>query len=461
MIMASQRNTGYEIDMINGQILLPLLKFSLPLMLSGILQLLFNAADVIVVGKFAGDEALAAVGSTGSLTNLIVNLFMGLSVGANVAAARAYGAQDLKAMSHTVHTSMLISLIGGVLLTVVGVIFAPTFLEWMGTPDNVIDLASLYLRIYFCGMLATMFYNFGAAILRSVGDTKRPLMYLSLAGVVNVVLNLVFVIGFKMSVAGVAIATVISQVISATLVVVCLVRSEGAIHFDVRKMRIYKNVLLDIVRVGLPAGLQSTMFSISNVVIQSSINAFGSVAVAGNSAGSNLDGFIYTSMNSFSQASTSFTSQNYGAHRYDRIWKIFWNAMLCVCVVGVVMGVGMWYFGDTLLKMYTDSEDVIAAGMVRLTWMGLPYVLCGIMEIIVGSLRGIGYSVAPMVVAVFGACVLRVVWIATVCKLPAFSDTTAGIYMSYPVSWLITLSAQMGILLYGMRKLRRRGFENC
>ena len=458
--MASRKNTGYEIDMINGPILMPILKFTLPLMLSGILQLLFNAADVIVVGKFAGDEALAAVGSTGALTSLIINLFMGLAVGANVVAAKAYGAQDFKAMSQTVHTSMLISLIGGAALTVVGVIFAPTFLRWMDSPDNVIGLASVYLRIYFCGMLATMFYNFGAAILRSVGDTKRPLIYLTLAGVVNVALNMVFVIGFGMSVAGVAIATVISQVISAVLVVACLIRSEGAIHFDVRKMRIHKNVLLGVVRVGLPAGLQSTMFAISNVVIQSSINAFGSVAVAGNSAGGNLADFIYISMNSFSQATTSFTSQNYGARRYERIWRIFWNALMCVSVVGIVLGVGMWYFGDTLLKMYTDSPDVIAAGMVRLTWMGLPYALCGIMEIIVGSLRGIGYSMSPMIVSVFGACVLRLVWIATVCKLPAFSDTTAGIYMSYPVSWLITLAAQMGIFVYGMRRLERHGFEN-
>ncbi len=451
----ARNRASYEIDMINGPVLVPLIRFALPLMASGILQLLFNAADVIVVGRFAGDNALAAVGSTGSLTSLIVNLFMGLAIGANVVAARFYGAQDYQGMSRTVHTSMLVSVIFGVLLTIVGVVFAPTFLEWMGSPEEVIGLASVYLRIYFCGMLAVMAYNFGAAILRSVGDTKRPLIYLTIAGVVNVVLNLIFVIGFDMSVAGVALATLISQVISAALVIICLIRTEGAIHFDVRKMSIDKKVFVEIVRVGLPAGLQSTMFAIANVVIQSAINAFGAVAVAANSAAGNLDGFVYTAMNSVSQATTSFTSQNYGAKRFDRLWKIFKASMLCVSMVGLVLGVGMWASGSTLLKMYTDSEPVITAGMVRLTWMCLPYVLCGVMEVVVGALRGIGYSIGPMIVAVFGACVLRLVWIATVCQLPVFAETTAGIYMSYPVSWAITELAQFGIFVYGMKKLKK------
>ena len=451
--MKTKGSAAY-VDMLNGPVILPLIRFAMPLMLSGILQLMFNAADVIVVGRFAGDEALAAVGSTGSLTSLIINLFMGLSIGANVVAARYYGAHDFKGMSDTVHTSMLLSLVFGVLLTIIGVIFAPTFLKWMGSPEDVIGLAGIYLRIYFCGMLATMFYNFGAALLRSVGDTKRPLMYLSVAGVVNVVLNLVFVIGFHMSVAGVALATIISQFISAALVVICLVRTEGAIHFDIRKMRIHKRVFIDIVRVGLPAGLQSTMFAIANVVIQSAINAFGSVAVAANSAASNLDGFVYTAMNSISQATTSFTSQNFGAKKYDRIWTIFRASFAVVSVVGLVLGLGVWAFGGTLLKMYTDSADVIAAGMVRLTWMCAPYVLCGIMEIIVGALRGIGYSVAPMLVSVFGACVFRLFWILVVCKLPALNNT-AGIYMSYPVSWIITEAAQFAIFIYGMKKIRR------
>ena len=448
------RRSSYGIDMLNGPILMPLIRFALPLMASGILQLMFNAADVIVVGRFAGDNALAAVGSTGSLTSLIVNLFMGLAIGANVVAARFYGAQDYQGMSRTVHTSMLISAIFGVVLTIIGVVFAPTFLEWMGSPDEVIGLASIYLRIYFCGMLAIMVYNFGAAILRSIGDTRRPLIYLTIAGVVNVLLNLMFVIGFKMSVAGVALATLISQVISAALVVICLIRTEGAIHFDVRKLSIDKKVLLEIIRVGLPAGLQSTMFAIANVVIQSAINAFGAVAVAANSAASNLDGFVYTAMNSVSQATTSFTSQNYGARRYDRLWKIFKSSLMCVSLVGLVLGVGVWALGDILLTMYTDSADVIAAGMIRLTWMCLPYVLCGIMEIIVGALRGIGYSIAPMIVSVFGACVFRLAWIYTVCRLPVFAETTAGIYMSYPVSWIITEAAHFGIFIYGMRKLK-------
>ena len=451
--MNLRRNNSYDIDMLNGPVLLPLVRFALPLMLSGILQLMFNAADVIVVGRFAGDEALAAVGSTGSLTSLIINLFMGLAIGANVVAARCFGAQSYKGVSDTVHTSMLLSLVGGIVIGLIGLIFAPTFLGWMGCPDDVIGLASIYLRICFCGMPATMFYNFGAALLRSMGDTRRPLMYLTLAGVVNVVLNLIFVIAFKMSVAGVALATIISQFISAALVVICLIRSDGPIHFDVRRMRINKAIFIDIVRVGLPAGLQSTMFAIANVVIQSAINAFGSVAVAANSAAGNLDGFVYTAMNSISQATTSFTSQNFGAKRVDRIWTIFKASMLCVSVVGVALGVGVWAFGETLLTMYTDSDAVITAGMVRLTWMCLPYVLCGIMEIVVGALRGVGYSVAPMLVSVFGACVFRLFWILVVCKLPALSNTD-GVYMSYPVSWVITEVAQFAIFVYAMRKIK-------
>lgn len=450
------RKPSYGIDMLNGPVLMPLLRFAMPLMASGLLQLLFNAADVIVVGRFAGDNALAAVGSTGSLTSLIVNLFMGLAIGANVVAARFYGAGDYQGMSRTVHTSMLVSVVFGVFLTIVGVVFAPTFLEWMGSPEEVIGLASVYLRIYFCGMLAIMVYNFGAAILRSIGDTRRPLIYLTIAGVINVVLNLIFVIAFKMSVAGVALATLISQAISAALVVICLIRTDGAIHFDVRLMRIDKKVFVEIIRVGLPAGLQSTMFAIANVVIQSAINAFGAVAVAANSAASNLDGFVYTAMNSVSQATTSFTSQNYGAKKHDRLWKIFKSSLLCVSIVGLVLGVGVWAAGETLLGMYTDSADVIDAGMIRLTWMCMPYVLCGIMEIIVGSLRGIGYSIAPMIVSVFGACVFRLAWIYTVCRLPVFAESTSGIYMSYPVSWVITEVAQFGIFLYGMRRIRER-----
>ena len=449
------KSSSYEIDMLNGPVFMPLIKFAMPLMLSGILQLMFNAADVIVVGRFAGDAALAAVGSTGSLTSLIINLFMGLSIGSNVMAARYYGAQDYRGMSKTVHTSMMLSVVFGAVLTVIGVVFAPTFLRWMGSPDDVIGLASVYLRIYFCGMLAVMLYNFGAAILRSIGDTRRPLIYLTIAGVVNVVLNLIFVIAFDMSVAGVALATLISQIISAALVVICLIRTEGAIHFDIRKMSIDREVFKGILRIGLPAGLQSTMFAIANVVIQSAINAFGSVAVAANSAAGNLDGFVYTAMNSVSQATTSFTSQNYGARRYDRLWRIFIVSIGCVSIVGIILGVGVWYFGDILLTMYTDSADVIAAGMVRLTWMCLPYVLCGFMEIIVGALRGIGYSVAPMIVSVFGACVFRLFWILVVCKLPGLNNI-AGIYMSYPVSWLITEAAQFGIFIYGMRMLSRR-----
>ena len=453
--MAALRKARYEMDMCSGPVLGNMLRFALPLMLSSILQLLFNAADIVVVGRFAGDECLAAVGSTGSLVTLITNVFMGLSVGANVVAARAIGAGDGKNVQRVVHTSMLIALVSGVFLTIVGTIGARTFLEWMGSPHDVIDLAAKYLRIYFCGMTAMMLYNFGGAILRAVGDTKRPLYFLLIAGVINVVLNLIFVIVFGMDVDGVALATVISQVVSAALVVICLMRSEGFIHFDPRKMRMHMDVFGDIAKIGLPAGFQGIMFSISNVTIQSSINAFGSTVVAGNSAAANIEGFVYVGMNAFYQSAISFIGQNMGAKKYERIWRILSTALLCVTVAGLVLGVGAWGIRDTLLGIYSSSPDVIAAGAVRMTYLSLPYFICGIMDVLVGALRGIGYSFAPMIVSVVGVCGLRLMWIATICKLPAFSDP-AGIYLSYPVSWIITLSAHFVCFVWAMKRVKKR-----
>lgn len=453
--MAALRKARYEMDMCSGPVLGNMLRFALPLMLSSILQLLFNAADIVVVGRFAGDECLAAVGSTGSLVTLITNVFMGLSVGANVVAARAIGAGDGKNVQRVVHTSMLIALVSGVFLTIVGTIGARTFLEWMGSPHDVIDLAAKYLRIYFCGMTAMMLYNFGGAILRAVGDTKRPLYFLLIAGVINVVLNLIFVIVFGMDVDGVALATVISQVVSAALVVICLMRSEGVIHFDPRKMRMHMDVFGDIAKIGLPAGFQGIMFSISNVTIQSSINAFGSTVVAGNSAAGNIEGFVYVGMNAFYQSAISFIGQNMGAKKYERIWRILGTALLCVTVAGLVLGVGAWGIRDTLLSIYSSSPDVIAAGAVRMTYLSLPYFICGIMDVLVGALRGIGYSFAPMIVSVVGVCGLRLMWIATICKLPAFSDP-AGIYLSYPVSWIITLSAHFVCFVWAMKRVKKR-----
>lgn len=453
--MAFHRSARYEIDMTHGPILKKLLLFTVPLILSSILQLLFNAADVVVVGRFAqqGDLCLAAVGSTGSLTSLIVNMFVGLSVGTNVVAARAWGSGDHKAMKESVHTSMLVSVVSGVILAVVGVIGARVFLEWMNTPGEVIDLSSLYLRIYFAGMPANMIYNFGSAILRSVGDTRRPLIYLIIAGVLNVILNLFFVIVLHMDVEGVALATIISQAVSATLVVICLMRSEGGLRLTLKKLRIAGDTLKEIARIGLPAGFQGVLFSISNVMIQSSINAFGATVMAGSSAAGNLEGFVYVGMNAFHQAAVSFSSQNLGAGEYKRIWRIAVVCQVCVTVVGLLMGVGVWFFGSELLRIYTTSQEVVNAGLVRLTYVCLPYALCGMMDVMTGSLRGIGYSMTPMLVSILGICVFRVAWIATVCKLPACSDIDF-VYLSYPISWIITLIAHTICFVWAMRRVK-------
>lgn len=453
--MALHKSARYEIDMTHGPILKKLLLFTVPLILSSILQLLFNAADVVVVGRFAqqGDLCLAAVGSTGSLTSLIVNMFVGLSVGTNVVAARAWGSGDHKAMEDSVHTSMLVSVVSGVILAVVGVIGARVFLEWMNTPGEVIDLSSLYLRIYFAGMPANMIYNFGSAILRSVGDTRRPLIYLIIAGVLNVILNLFFVIVLHMDVEGVALATIISQAVSAALVVICLMRSEGGLRLTLKKLRIAGDTLKEIARIGLPAGFQGVLFSISNVMIQSSINAFGATVMAGSSAAGNLEGFVYVGMNAFHQAAVSFSSQNLGAGEYKRIWRIAVVCQVCVTVVGLLMGVGVWFFGSELLRIYTTSQDVVNAGLVRLSYVCLPYALCGMMDVMTGSLRGIGYSVTPMLVSILGICVFRVAWIATVCKLPACSDIDF-VYLSYPISWIITLIAHTICFVWAMRRVK-------
>ena len=457
--MAFRKRFTRDIDMLNGPVLRPFIAYSIPLMLSGILQLLFNAADVVVVGRFAGDEALAAVGSTGTLIALFTNLFIGLSVGANVAAARACGEGDPLKISRVVHTSMLVSVICGAFVTVMGLIFSPTFLKLMKTPEEIIDLASVYLRIYFVGMLACMVYNFGSALLRAVGDTRRPLIYLTISGVVNVVLNLIFVIPLKMSAAGVGLATTISQIVSAALVVICLMRSEGPIRFVPKKMRLHRKDLGLIIRIGLPAGIQSTVFSISNVIIQSSINAFGAIQVAGNSAGGNLDGFVSTGLSAFYQATMSFTSQNYGAKKYGRIWKILRTTVLCEVVIGVPVSFLVWYFGDTLLHIYTESDAVVAAGVVRLTYICLPFIIGGLMDCMTGSLRGIGCSLTPMIVSICGVCGVRLVWLATVCRLPQYADNIAAVYVSYPISWAATGLMHFAFLVVNMRRLKKRALE--
>lgn len=442
-------------DLCEGSILKKMLLFALPLMLSSMLQLMFNAADVIVVGRYAGDNSLAAVGSNGSIINLLTNIFMGLSIGANVLVARYFAAKQENELRKTVHTAITVSVISGVALTMIGLVAAKQVLTWMQCPAEVIDLSTLYLRIYFLGMPAMMLYNFGAAILRGVGDTKRPLYFLSIAGVVNVILNLVFVIQFKMDVAGVALATIISQFISAFLVVKCLMREEGAIRLQREYLGVDKKIFLSILRIGLPAGLQGSLFSISNVVIQSSINTFGATIVAGNSAASNIEGFVYMAMNAFAQAIVAFTSQNVGAGKYKRINKILLTTQLCVLVVGGVMGNAVYLFGEPLLGLYTDSPVVVAAGMKRLSVICTTYALCGMMDVMVGSLRGLGYSIMPMIVSLLGACAFRMAWISVLFMNEQF-HTIETVYYAYPVSWTVTLTTHIICFFIIRRKLRKQ-----
>ena len=444
----------YEIDMCEGAILPKLVLFAVPLMLSSILQLLYNAADVIVVGKFAGSTALAAVSSTGSLINLIVNLFIGLSVGANVAVARFFGAKDEPGVSETVHTSMLLSLIGGFFVGAVGFFGAHTFLTWMDSPADVIDQATLYMRIYFLGLPASMVYNFGSSILRAVGDTRRPLIFLSISGVLNVILNLVLVIVFHLGVAGVAIATIFSQFVSACLVVGCMMLSKGSsFQFHPARMRLYRDKVAVILRTGIPAGIQGSVFSISNVLIQSSSNSFGSVAMAGNGAAANLEGFIYVAMNAFHHAALTATSQNLGAHKPERIRKVLIECLILVSVVGFGLGALVYLCGPQLLSIYDSDPEVISFGMIRMSVIALTYFTCGTMDVLCGQMRGLGYSVVPMIVSLLGACGMRVLWIYTAFRA---EHTLFCLYISYPVSWILTSLAHLVCYLVVSRKQKNK-----
>ena len=445
--------TSRSADLTSGPMLQKIILFSIPLAASSILQLLFNAADVVVVGRFAGSTALAAVGSNGSLINLLVNLFVGLSLGANVVAARCFGAKDDHGVQDTVQTSVTLGLVSGVLLAVVGFFAARGLLELMSCPEDVIDLSALYLKIYFIGMPMTMLYNFSSALLRAVGDTKRPLYCLAAAGIINVVLNLVFVIGFSMSVAGVALATIISQTVSACMVTRMLMKEEGALHLDLHHLGFHMGALKQILLIGLPAGLQSTVFSLSNVVIQSAVNSFGSIVVAGNSAASNLEGFVYTAMNAFAQAAVTFTSQNMGARRYDNLDRVMRNCLLCLLcaiVTGLVLGGGASLLGEPLLHFYSSDEVVVTAGLARMHIICTTYLLCGCMDVLASCLRGRGYSVLPMVVSLVGSCLLRLVWIATIFQL---FHTTTMLYISYPVSWILTALVHLACLLVVRHKM--------
>ena len=447
---------SYEIDMCSGPLLSRILLFAIPLICSGVLQLVFNATDIIVVGRFVSSNAMAAVGSTSSLINLLVNFFIGISVGANVLVARFRGANDFDDAQETVQTALITAVAGGFVLIALGILLARPMLVWMATPDEVIGQAVLYMRVYFIGMPATMLYNFGAAILRAVGDTRRPLYFLTLAGLVNVAGDLLFVLVLDMGVAGVAVATVISQIISATLIVLCLMRQDGMCNVNLRRMRFHRDKFLRIMQVGLPAGLQSVIFNISNVLIQSSINSFGATVVAGNTAASNIEGFVYTSMNALYQTSLSFTSQNLGARQFGRIDKILVRCLALVFVIGLVLGNGAHLLGQTLLGIYTGEPEVIAYGMMRLGVVSVTYCLCGMMDVVAGSVRGLGYSILPMLVSLVGACVFRIIWIFTVFQ---WKHTLFSLYISYPISWALTICAHLVCYFVVRRRVFPRATE--
>ena len=431
---------SYRMDMTEGPLTTKIIKFTIPVMLTGILQLLFNTADVIVVGRFSGKTALAAVGSTGALINMLVSLFMGLSIGTNVLVARYQGAKDDKAVSETVHTSIALGIVGGLILLIIGVVATRPLLEMMATPEDVIDQSTLYMRILFFGMPLNLILNFGAAILRAIGDTKRPLYYLTIAGVINLFLNIFLVTVFSLGVAGVAIATVISEGVSCGLILLCLKHETGAIRLYFNRIKINPSKCVDIMKIGLPAGLQGCIFSISNVLIQSSVNSFGSTVMAGNTAASNIEGFVYVSMNSLHQTCISFTSQNFGAGKFKRIKKVLINCLVIVAITGLVLGNSAYFFGKYLLSAYNNEAEVISYGLIRLSIISTMYFLCGLMDVMVGAMRGIGYSILPMIVSLVGACGLRIVWIYTVFVKFRTLDI---LFISYPVTWTITFLSHL------------------
>lgn len=442
------KKNRFEIDMCNGSIMDKLISFSLPLMVSGILQLAFNAVDIIVVGRFSGSQALAAVGSTTALINVFTNLFIGISLGANVLAARFYAAGKDREMSETVHTSITLALISGIMMAVIGVLLAKWALEIMGTPDDVIGQSALYMRIYFMGMPFFMLYNYGAAILRAVGDTKRPLLFLIISGCINAVLNMILVIIFHLDVAGVAIATIISQCVSCILVLRCLCKTQGSYQLHLSKLSIKGVYLKQIFQVGVPAGIQSTVINFSNALLQSSVNSFGATAMAGYTAANNLLGFLYVSVNSVTQACMSFTSQNFGVGKYKRMDRVLLDCLILSVGVAAVLGCGAYFFGAEILTIYTKEPDVVACGVEILSITTVPYFLCGIMDLFPGALRGMGYSSVPMILSVIGTVGMRILWIFAFFP---YHRSLYFLFISYPASWLATIVMQV-ICYYFVRK---------
>ena len=446
------KKNKYEIDMCNGTLMDKLISFAVPLMLSGILQLMFNAVDIIVVGRFSGSQSLAAVGSTTALINVFTNLFIGISLGANVLAARYYALEKSKEMSETVHTAIAFALISGVGMAVIGLSMAKPALQIMGTPDDVIAKSTLYMQIYFCGMPFFMLYNYGAAILRAVGDTKRPLLFLIISGVINAILNLFLVIQFHLDVAGVGIATVISQLISCILVLRCLYCSESSYQFRPAKLSIRSRYLRQIFEVGIPAGIQSTVINLSNAMLQSSVNSFGSIAMAGYTAANNIFGFLYVSINSVTQACMSFTSQNYGVKRLKRMDSVLIDCAVLSVAVALGLGSIAYFFGPELLHIYSEQADVIACGMEILSYTTMTYFLCGLMDLFPGALRGMGYSTVPMILSIIGTVGMRILWIY---GLFPTHRSLGFLFISYPASWIATIMMQVICFWFVRRKIHR------
>ncbi len=447
------KKNKYEIDMCNGTLMDKLILFAVPLMISSVLQLMFNAVDIIVVGQYSGSQSLAAVGSTTALINIFTNLFIGISLGVNVLAARFYAAGRDQEMSETVHTAILVALISGILMAFVGVLMSRWALEIMATPDDVIDLSTLYMRIYFLGMPFFMLYNYGAAILRAVGDTRRPLMFLIVAGVVNAVLNVILVVKFHMDVEGVAIATVVSQLISCGLVLRCLYQSESSYQLRFSKLHINKVYLGQIFQVGIPAGIQSVVINFSNAMLQSSVNSFGSTAMAGYTAANNLLGFLYASVNSVTQACMSFTSQNYGVGKFKRMDRVLVDCMIITVVISVTLGTIFYVLGPEVLRIYTTDSEVVQAGMEILSITTIPYFLCGIMDLFPGALRGMGRSGVPMILSIIGTVGTRIVWIYGIFPL---HRSLFVLFISYPGSWIFTIVMQVVCFFVVRKQVRLR-----
>ena len=454
----------YEMDMTSGNLFKKIIVYTIPIILTGVLQLLYNAADVAIVGKFAedGERALAAVTSTGSLTHLVISLFMGLSVGGSVSYARSVGKGDLQRANRVVHTAVLVSSISSIFLTIIGIIFARDFLKMTDSPDNVIDLATQYVQIYFGGIFFNLLYNFTSSIVRANGDSKRPLYILTISGIINVVLNVIFVVALKMSVAGVALATVISQAFSALAVMYIMVKDTGALNFSLSKLKIDEDALKEMILIGLPSGIQMALFSISNVIVQKTVNGFATkqaglidpeIPVAGNGAASTVEGFVHVAMNAVYQSAINFTGQNYGAKKEKNLRKVLLYSLIIVTTIGVTLGVSFYLFGPYLLRIFTDSPEAIQYALNRMKYVCLLYFICGVMDVLVGFLRGVGYSIIPMIVSLLGVCAFRILWIFTVYEANPSPD---NLYISYPISWTITSVVLIVCILIFYPRIKRK-----